>query len=409
MHRAVGAVGFATWGLLGGSARAADFDHAPFDALLRRHVELGYVDYDAFSRAPAFKKYLAAIGSFDPDGMPLGERLAFWINAYNAHTIQLVVSRGERDSLQSLKTDAGAAADAWSLPVARVASRVYTLNQIEHDVIRARFKDPRAHFALVCAAVGCPPLRSEAYVGARLEAQLEQQAREFLLSSPEKNHIDVEARLVRLSPIFDWYRQDFGGTDQAIGQYIARFLPEGAGKRLLVTGGYEIRWTGYDWSLNSRTHLAAGPVAVFERLKMLASEADVALLGRYALALRPVLSEHDRVLGRASPDFATRLRSPEPAERVGAVRLLIARDTVVLLKAMESASPGEARTLAKTALLEWRLLTRDSGTRPELDTLGAALEGLLDGVAVGRRVDVSASRSIAGRLLALFSGNGAAD
>jgi hypothetical protein len=236
-----------------GSAQAPRVEHASFDRLLRQHVdEQGRVDYDAFARSPGFDGYLELLARTEPARLPVQERLALWINAYNAYTIALINRHGERRSIRNINRTLGliAGKGPWSEPIARVGGRTYTLDQIEHEIIRPEFGEPRIHFALVCAAVGCPALRREAYTGERLEAQLDDQARRFLLRSPERNRVDLAARAVHLSPIFRWYRQDFGRNDAEIGRFVARFQPPGPERELLEAGGFRIRYTDYDWSLN---------------------------------------------------------------------------------------------------------------------------------------------------------------
>jgi hypothetical protein len=102
----------------------------------------------------------------------------------------------------------------------------------------------------VCAALGCPPLRSEAYTGARLDEQLENQARIFLRESPRKNRVDLGDETVWLSPILTWYADDFGGSDEALGRFLARYWPEGPERELLLSGRFRVRKTDYDWTLN---------------------------------------------------------------------------------------------------------------------------------------------------------------
>ncbi|MDQ3309335.1 MAG: DUF547 domain-containing protein [Gemmatimonadota bacterium] len=234
-------------------AQSRVFDHSAFDRLLKAHVSpAGMVDYDAFERAPGFTRYLGSLARVDPRSLPEAERLALWINAYNAYTIALINQHEERRSIRNINKTLGfiKGKGPWGEPLARVGGRDYTLDQIEHEIIRKEFREPRIHFALVCAAVGCPPLRREAYSGDRLDAQLDDQARAFLLRSPAKNRLDVGAKRVYLSPIFDWYGQDFGQTDAAIGRYLARFYPAGPMRQLLLGDDFKIVYTAYDWSLN---------------------------------------------------------------------------------------------------------------------------------------------------------------
>lgn len=237
-------------------------DHSTFDRLLNEHVtQDGLVDYDAFAGSPAFEDYLSTLDEIDVASLSRDDELALWINAYNAYTIALVNKHDERESIRNINRLLGviAAKGPWTQPIARVGGAVYTLDEIEHDVIRSEFDEPRIHFALVCAAIGCPPLRREAYTGNRLDDQLDDQTRRFLLHSPEKNRVDVSSRTVYLSKIFDWYGDDFlGGTVDRpadrpahLGDYLARYFPPGPERELLLGGSFEIAYTDYDWSLNA--------------------------------------------------------------------------------------------------------------------------------------------------------------
>lgn len=226
---------------------------APWDRLLRAHVDAaGRVDYNAFARSPEFERYLRTLASAELDPLSEPERLALWINAYNAYTIQLINKHAERRSIRNINKALGfvRGKGPWSEQIARVAGHTYTLDQVEHEIVRKRFTEPRIHFALVCAAEGCPPLRREAYTAARLDAQLDDQARRFLLNSPAKNRVDAAGKRVYLSPIFKWYAEDFGGSEQGVGRYLARFHPQGAARALLERGGFAVEYTPYDWSLN---------------------------------------------------------------------------------------------------------------------------------------------------------------
>ncbi len=239
-------------------AQAATFDQSTFDSLLHRDVVNGMVDYDAFKRSPEFAAYLQRLAHFDPATLPEADRLAFWINAYNAYTIALINEHNERQSIRDINKTLGflELKGPWSEPLATVAGHHYTLDDIEHLIIRPTFHEPRIHFALVCAAMGCPPLRREAYTGAKLNQQLNDQARIFLLESPAKNRVDVAERTVYVSMIFNLYKKDFGGTDAAIGRFIARFYPPGPARQLLESGDFKLIETRYDWTLNSQANAA---------------------------------------------------------------------------------------------------------------------------------------------------------
>jgi hypothetical protein len=226
--------------------------HDDFDRLLRAHVQEGLVDYDAFRESPAFARYLARLAATDPAPLARDERLAFWINAYNAYTIAQINAHGERTSIRNINKSLGlvSTGGAWRERMATVGGRRYTLDEIEHERIRPVFREPRVHFALVCAAMSCPPLRSEAYTGARLDAQLDDQAARFLQQSPGKNRVDVAANTVFLSRIFDWYGKDFAPDRVGLLRWLARYWPNGAERAVLDGGRARVEWTPYDWSLN---------------------------------------------------------------------------------------------------------------------------------------------------------------
>jgi hypothetical protein len=150
-------------------------DHSAFDRLLRAHVRGGLVDYDAFKNSAEFRQYLATLAATDPSRLGRAEQLTLWINAYNAYTIELINKHNERASIRNINKSFGGLVKAygpWKEKLATVGGRAYGLDEIEQDILRKRFREPRIHFALVCAAMGCPPLRSEAYAAPRLDAQL---------------------------------------------------------------------------------------------------------------------------------------------------------------------------------------------------------------------------------------------
>ena len=237
-----------------GAAATQAFDHSAFDALLRAHVEDGRVDYDGFASAPSFAAYLDSLDRTDPARLDDRERLAYWINVYNAYTIALINRHRERDSIRNInRTIDPTGKGPWHEKLVRAGGQSYHLDAVEHDIIRRQWKEPRVHFALVCAAVGCPPLRGEAYSGAKLETQLADQARRFLLQSTAQNRVDVATGTVYGSPIYvDYYRDDFGGTDAAIARFLAGIHPEGPEKQLLLSGRARLVATEYDWTFNSQ-------------------------------------------------------------------------------------------------------------------------------------------------------------
>ncbi|MBL0938255.1 MAG: DUF547 domain-containing protein [Gemmatimonadaceae bacterium] len=222
-------------------------DHREWDAVVSRHVRQGQVDYDAVARDPAFSRYLSTLASTTVDGLDEDERLAFWLNAYNAWTVQLIIAHGERESIRNINRTLGVLRlkGPWSEPIGKAAGRSWTLDEVEHRILRKHFREPRIHFALVSAARGAPSLRNEAYTGDRLNDQLDAQARDFLGDTTRNRFVNG---VFWLSPIFTYYRSDFAATPAELGVYLAPFFP--AGRELIQKGRFFIRQTRFDWSLN---------------------------------------------------------------------------------------------------------------------------------------------------------------
>lgn len=229
--------------------------HAAFEALLRRFVDAsGNVDY-AGLKAHAdsvLAPYLQQLATTQPSTLSRDARLAFWINAYNAYTLKLVLEHYPVANIWGITPGPAEPKDdsPFALRVGPVADTVRTLDEIEHEIIRHRFDEPRIHFALVCAASSCPRLRSEPYTGARLDAQLDDQARRFL-HDPAKNEIPAGPNRVALSRILKWYGGDFGPTADALQRALAPYF-DGEIRRRLANADYEVTYLPYDWALNDQ-------------------------------------------------------------------------------------------------------------------------------------------------------------
>lgn len=208
------------------------FDHSVFDALLRAHVQKGLVDYAAFRNNAEFARYLASVKAAKLDGLEEAERIAFWLNVYNAYTIQLVSSHGETESIRNIDKALGVfrLKGPWSKPFVEAAGRTLTLDDVEHRILRHDFSEPRVHFAMSFATLSGPVQRSEAYTGANLDEQLEDQARTFLRDA-RKNRVDTANYTVYLSPVITRYRMDFGESTTSLGRFLADYYPEGGAER----------------------------------------------------------------------------------------------------------------------------------------------------------------------------------
>lgn len=223
--------------------------HPHLSDLLKQHLRDGHVDYSALTRdRRRLDDYLAATAAvpketFDSWSKP--DQLAFLINVYNASTIRLV-----RDNypVTSIRGIGGFFTSPWKLDSVQLWGRSVTLDHLEHSLIRKNYAEPRIHFALVCAARGCPPLRPRAYVGATLEADLDEQGRLFMAQS-DKNRVDRQSGILWLSPVFDWYGRDFIEGDKSLAHALARWMsPDDA--QHVRSNRLKIRFTEYDWALN---------------------------------------------------------------------------------------------------------------------------------------------------------------
>ena len=243
---------FFTFALLAAGSGAWAFDHSEFTGLLQDYVKQGVVDYRGFGSDPRFDSYLDALGRTDPETLnSRDEKLAFWINAYNAYTIKIVADSHPVESIKDLREEKLFGKGVWDRKdFVVIGGEPMSLNEIEHEIIRVEFDEPGIHFALVCAAKSCPPLRSEAFVASRLREQLDDQGRVFL-SDQKKNGFDIDRKRANLSKIFQWYGGDFGIGKTEVMRTIAPLLP--AGVREAVEddpGEWRVSYMKYDWSLN---------------------------------------------------------------------------------------------------------------------------------------------------------------
>lgn len=227
------------------------FDHQAFDAILRAHVSPhgGFVNYDTLMQdAAGIDAYIAALGKADLDTLGRDERLALLINAYNAFTLRLIMDHHPVDSIKDIPSGERWDAKRWQL-----GGQVYSLNQIEHELVRPKFAEPRIHFALVCAAIGCPPLRNEAYTGARLEEQLADQTR-YVHTHARWFQLDQAKGELSLTALYDWYGGDFTQKASSVVAYAAQYSPDLV---RLINAGKEPRVTflDYSWKLNSMANL----------------------------------------------------------------------------------------------------------------------------------------------------------
>ncbi len=215
------------------------FEHADFTALLERHVRGVDVDYVGLQRdADRLDEYLARLAEAPLPALNRDQKLALYINAYNAFTLALILEHWPLDSIRDIPRR-----DRWDAVRWVIGGRVLSLAQIEHGELRPNFVEPRIHFAINCASIGCPPLRNEAYEASTLDAQLEQQT-QALHDDARWVRVDDETGTVELTSLYLWYEGDFAQVAGSPLEFAARYRPE------LAAGRYRIRWLSYDWGLN---------------------------------------------------------------------------------------------------------------------------------------------------------------
>ena len=234
---------------LAAAARAAPESglHDPFDGLLGQFIRNGLVRYNAWAESTQARAQLTAyvdkLEAQRPGELTSSAELAYWINLYNAATLELVLAHYP---VESIKDIGGFLRSPWKREVVRVAGRALTLNDIENEIIRPRFKDARIHFALNCAAGGCPPLAAEAYRGELLDAQLERACQGAL---NDERWVALRGQQLILTKIFEWYRSDFDEDAGSVVAFVGRYH-EGVADAA-ASGKLDIKFSDYDWSLNA--------------------------------------------------------------------------------------------------------------------------------------------------------------
>jgi len=235
-------------------------DHSAWTELLQTYVStdaagINRVDYGGVTKADkaALERYLARMERVQVRVLTRPEQLAFWINLYNAKTVDIVLEHYPVDSIRDINpSGALISIGPWDEPVIEVDGRRLSLNDIEHGIIRPVWQDPRVHYILNCAASGCPNLAKEAYRGADIDARMSEAARAHV-NDPRGARFTEEGRLV-VSKIYSWFREDFGGDEAAVLDHLRRYAETELEQRLedvRAIDGY-----AYDWSLNDLRHAA---------------------------------------------------------------------------------------------------------------------------------------------------------
>jgi len=231
-----------------------------YQSVLSKHVQVVRFDYQALKNEPdGLNNYLKWISHMKVDEFSLAEELAFTINAYNAYTLKAVIDHypisGKRKGWPS--NSIGQIPGVWKKWKIRMAEQEMTLDELEHRWIRS-LDEPRIHFAINCASIGCPPLRNEPFQASKLELQLEEQTREFLASNHGLRFTPVSQKL-SLSKLFEWFSRDFEGEakpwSRKYGKYagvvgfVSKYLKPSLVHRL-KNETIQVSFFDYDWGLN---------------------------------------------------------------------------------------------------------------------------------------------------------------
>lgn len=242
------------------------FDHRTWDDLLKRHVvvqdggkasQLRYAEVaKERRRLQGYLKALSGVHKNEFDSWSRSEQLAFLINAYNAYTVELVLTQYPK--IDSIKKIGGPFGNPWKQKFFVLLGSERSLDDVEHRMIRAEgvYNEPRIHFAVVCASIGCPGLRDAAFTGERLETQLEDSTRQFL-SDRSRNRFDRATSTLEVSRIFDWYENDFTrgwkgyrSTAEFLAAYAEVLADDDVDRHIIKKHKATIRFLEYDWKLN---------------------------------------------------------------------------------------------------------------------------------------------------------------
>lgn len=242
------AMAFFAWRLIGisdCSAAATAVDHSIYGELLGKYVKAGIVDYAGLKKEEhQLDAYLSLLAETDADSLIPAEQFAFYINTYNASTLKLVLSG--YPGIASIWDLGGRIFDKpFARNFIRLKGETVSLDHIENDILRPRFKDPRVHFAINCAARSCPPLRSEPYRGDMLDRQLDEMTTSFI-NNPKAYRIEGDT--IHISKIFKWFSIDF--KDDPLEFIMRHSTGELRSKLAERKGKYRVRYLDYDWSLN---------------------------------------------------------------------------------------------------------------------------------------------------------------
>ncbi len=229
-------------------------DHAPWDVLLARYVHAGktgvnLVDYRQFASADraTLVTYIDSLANVRISQFNRDEQLAYWINLYNAQTVKVVLDHFPVDSIRDIDISPGLfSRGPWGKDLVTVEGRKLSLNDIEHRILRPIWRDPRVHYMVNCASIGCPNLGTSAYRGASIDQALTEAAKVYV---NDGRGVQISGGKVTVSKIYDWFIEDFGGSERAVIRHLQQYAAPDLRERLAAIG--KLSDTRYDWSINA--------------------------------------------------------------------------------------------------------------------------------------------------------------
>ncbi len=227
-------------------------DHAPWDRFIERYRRMGpegvaRIDYGAAKgEAQALDAYIQRLAGLEISSYPRDVQLAYWLNLYNALTVDVVLDHYPVDSIRDIDISSGWFSDGpWDAERVEIEGEAVTLNDIEHRILRPIWQDPRIHYAVNCASIGCPDLQPEAFTADNAERLLERGANRYI-NHPRGAAI-VDGELV-VSSIYEWFQADFAGTEAGVIEHLREYAQDDLAAELEGRTGYGDH--RYDWSLN---------------------------------------------------------------------------------------------------------------------------------------------------------------
>jgi len=230
---------------------AGTFDHSKFDQALKKYVDdKGLVDYNSIAKDSGFSEYVQSLQTARVEELSRDGQLAFWINGYNAVTIDKVIKKKPKKSVrETFIPGVWTATKFFTSREHIVAGKRLSQDDIEHEILRKQFKDPRIHFAIICASMGCPPLPRIAYTEENVQTRLEEETRKYL-NSPRGTRIDRAENTLHMSKLFDWFATDFIQKSGSTLAFMQPYLHEEV--RIFLERDPMISYLEYNWALNAQ-------------------------------------------------------------------------------------------------------------------------------------------------------------